>query len=152
MADSYPLICHRWHRLRLTLHGLHSTVVAAIGEVNHQPNNQPYDQARPVYPPKSDHHVTVEEDAKDRNYRHPRSAEWPSLSWIRTPQNHHSEAHDDEGQKRPDVNHSADVVNWRNATHDGSEKAYENGVLPRSAPLGMNTRKKFLRQQTIVGH
>ena len=66
------------HRAAVVL--LDAAVVAAVGEIDHQPDDQPDDQPRPVDPAELVHHVAVEEDAQDGHERHPRRAERARLA------------------------------------------------------------------------
>ena len=58
---------------------------AAVGEIHHQPDNQPDNQSRPVDPSQFVHHVSVRDDAQNRHQRNPRRAERPRLlrDWCR---------------------------------------------------------------------
>src|SRR5215469_11107942 len=60
----------------------YAAVIFAIGKVDDQTNNQPYNQAGPVDPPQFVHHVAIEGDAKNRHQRHQRGAERSRLARI----------------------------------------------------------------------
>ena len=130
----------------------YAAVVPAVGEIDDQADDQPDDQARPVDPAELVHHVAVEEDAQNRNDRHPRRAERARLAGIGAAQNHHGDAHDDERQQRADIHHFSDVVDGRDAADDRGQQADQDGVLVRRAELRMDRGEEFLRQQAVVGH
>src|SRR5271157_2541210 len=75
-------------------HVLHSAVVPSVPEVDHQPNQQPDNQTRPIYPPQFVHHIAVEQDAHDRDKGYPGRAERSRLPGIGLAQDHDRDAHD----------------------------------------------------------
>ena len=66
-----------WPRLQL----LYTAVMAAVGEVNHQADDQPDDQAGPVHPAELVHHVAVEEDARELVLRAPTGCGKAAADW-----------------------------------------------------------------------
>ena len=127
-------------------------MVTAVSEVHHQPYCKPDYQANPIPLTQAKHHVAVEKDAENRHQWYPRRTEWPGLGRIRAPQHHDRHAHYHERQKGPDINHSSNVINRRDAPYRSGEKSDQNGVLPGGAPLGMDIGEEFLWQQAIIRH
>src|ERR1700690_3284581 len=147
---------HR-HDCLCYLHGgavvlLDAAVVAAVGEIDHQADGEPDNEAGPIDPAEFVHHVAVEEDAEDRNQRHPRSAEGAVLAWIRAAKDEYGDADDDESEKRADIHHAADVVDGNCTADEGGEDADENRVLVRRAEFRMNRGEEFPWEQAVVGH
>src|SRR6266404_4012949 len=145
--------------LRLGLwHVANPAVLYTVGEIHDQPDNQPDDQACPVYPTQLVHHVAVEQNAKKRHHRQPAAhenpgcAERPRLIGTLDSQHSDSNTNHNEGQQRADVHHLSDLVDGRNTAYDGCKDSDQYCVFVRSAEFRMNGREEFLWQQTVIGH
>src|ERR1700683_3873711 len=125
---------------------LNPAVMSAVTKINHQPDNQPDNQSRPIDPAEFVHHVTVENNPKYRNQRNPRRTKWTQLHRIRFAQNNDRYANDDEREDRADVDHLSDDVNRSNTANHRRDDAHQNRILVRSAILRMNRGEEFPRQ------
>src|SRR5579862_9138257 len=75
---------------------LDPAVFLAIGEINHQANHQPDNQARPIDPSEFVHHVSIEQDTQNGYDGDPGSTEGTGLRRIRVAQHHYGDTDDDE--------------------------------------------------------
>ena len=127
-------------------------MMTTISKVHTQSDGEPNNQPSPIDPAKFVHHVAIEQNPQNWHQRHPRSAKWPWLTWIRAPQHKHCNAHDDEGKQCANIHHLSDIINGSQASHNCCQQAHKDGVFPRCTPLGMYSSKEFLGQQTVISH
>src|SRR5437899_13016302 len=113
-------------------------MLSTISEINHQTDDQPGDQPRPVDPPQLVHHIAVYHDSEDRHHGHPGRAERTRLAGIDTAQHKDRYAHDDKRQERPDVHHFSDVIDRNHTDDDRRKQTDANDVLLTRAELRMD--------------
>src|SRR5580658_10391954 len=77
--------------------------VAAIEEVDHQPDGQPDDEAPPSEDVQASHEQEAEDHAEYRNDRAEGNAESTFALRFAITQHHHADGNQDEGKQRTDV-------------------------------------------------
>ena len=106
----------------------------------------------PVDPAQLVHHVAVEDDAQDRNQRHPGRPKRPGLAGIGLPQ-HHDRTHT--------ITNASSVPMFTILPMSSigvtlptiaASSPDQDRVLPRCAKARMNRGEELLRQQAVVGH
>src|SRR6476619_521168 len=137
---------------RAFIHPLPEMAVAnAVEEVNDEPNGEPNEKSNPCHDWQAQHQCDAENHADNWEKRNHRNPKRPRPVRIGSPENHHAEAHQDEGEERANirqVRELTDVRDHRDPTHQNTRG--DSGNVGR-AVTRMDAGEKG-RQETVARH
>ena len=130
----------------------HHAVLAPVGEVDDEADQQPDQEPQPVVRRQREHEHQAGEDAQDRDDRDPRAAEGPVGVGVLLAHDEHGRADDHEGEERADVGQVEQRVERQEAREQDHEEADQDRRLPRGPELRVHVGEERLGDQTVARH
>ncbi len=126
-------------------------MLAGVGEVDDQADEQPDDHDNPGDEGEVGHEVDGREDAQQGNQRDERRLEGPVHVGVANTENPDACGNDGEGEEGADIDQFSQLVDGQEGRHDGGESTEGDGGNPGGAEFGMDGGGP-LGQEAILGH
>src|SRR5205823_2678398 len=123
----------------------------AICKVDHESGDEPDHQSNPRLSGKTEHLRKADDSAEYRDGGHEGRAEWALEVRCRAAQHNDANAHEDEGEERPDAHELAEQSNRQQAGSEGDDRSGEDRAQVWRAEAGVDDAEER-RQQTIAAH